>query len=529
MPKVLVADEISGQGLEILKEVAAVDYLPKISQSELLSCIADYDGLLVRSRAQVTAEVIKAGANLKIIGRAGVGVDNIDLQVATECGVLVINSPEGNTASAAEHTLALMFSLCRQISPADQSMKQKKWNRSEFMGVELFNKTLGIIGLGKIGRRVAAVASSLGMKLLAYDPLVSPEMARELNIKLVALDEIWEQADFITVHTPKTRETTNLLSADVFKRLKPGVRIINASRGGIVDETALAEAIKEGHVAGAALDVFAQEPPESVPLADLGTKVVLTPHLGASTYEAQFNVAIDTAEQMRDYLLGELVRSPVNLPHMKPEVMRSLGRYVWLAETMGTIVSHLAVDSVINEVEVAIAGALAHKDCSPLSVAVLKGLFSSRVEGVTYVNAPLVAKNHGIHVRVSVQSEDGEHDELTVTVSGGSRKSTISGTLLSATDAIITRINDFPINLTPQRYMLFTSHSDQPGMVARVAGILGSFDINISTMSVARRAAREEAIMVMGLDDPLTAQLVKEVAVAPGIHMAHFVALERIS
>jgi D-3-phosphoglycerate dehydrogenase len=290
---ILVADEISPEGIDVLKEQLKVSYQPSIAPGELVEKIAEFDAVLVRSRTKITEDVIRAGKKLKIIGRAGVGVDNIDITVATECGVLVVNSPEGNTASAAEHTIALMMSLSRMIPAADQSLKAGKWERNKFVGSELFNKTLGVIGLGKVGNRVAQTAIALGMKVLVFDPLISSDRASQMNMKSVSLEEIWRNADYITLHTPKTRETTNLISSAVLSRVKPGVRIINASRGGVIDEAALAKAIKDGRVAGAALDVFENEPPGDSPLLECGDKIVMTPHLGASTVEAQFNVAID--------------------------------------------------------------------------------------------------------------------------------------------------------------------------------------------------------------------------------------------
>lgn len=527
MPKVLVADEISPEGIDILRSALEVDYIPDVSPEKLLDIIPDYQGLLVRSRCKVPRTVLEKGKALKIVGRAGVGVDNIDLPAATEHGVLVINSPEGNTASAAEHTLALMLSLARLIPSAHASMKEKKWERNRFLGSELFNKTLGIVGLGKIGSRVGQCGLALGMKVLAYDPFMSAERAREMNIKLVSLEEIWAQADFITVHTPKTRDTANLLNSDVFSRLKPGVRIVNAARGGIIDEAALAEAIKCGKVAGAALDVFAEEPPTNSPLFDVADRIVMTPHLGASTNEAQFNVAIDIAEQIRDFLTGKHARSPVNLPSMRPEVMLALGKYVWLAEAMGAIAGEF-LHGNIRKLHIDVGGSLAEKDTAPLAVAALRGLFGGRMEGVTYVNAQIVAKNHGVHVSQSSTQTHGKREEITMRLEGEEGNANLTGTVLGQDEPIITRINEFPVNLAPQRYMLFTSHRDQPGMVARVAGILGSFDINISTMSVARKGSREEAVMVLGLDDPLTPQLVAEVGGSTGIHFARFVSLDHL-
>lgn len=525
--KILVADEISSEGIDVLESALSVSYQPQITPEQLLEVIPEYDALLVRSRTKVTADVIKRGKKLKAVGRAGVGVDNIDITAATEAGVLVLNSPEGNTASAAEHTIALMFAIARQVPAADASMKQQKWERSKFMGSELFNKTLGVIGLGKVGSRVAHVAQSVGMKVLVFDPLINAERAAKLNLQSVALEEIWRRADFITIHTPKTRETTNLISAAVLSRVKPGVRIINTSRGGVIDEAALARALQEGRVAGAALDVFDSEPPpKDSPLYSVGDKIILTPHLGASTVEAQFNVAIDLAEQMRDYLTAGIARSPVNLPFMRPEVLKSLGKYVWLSEAMGAIASELS-DGTIREVEIIAYGALAAKDSAPLAVSALRGIFLRRMESVTYVNAHLIAKNNGISVRESKSAEESDqfNDELSIILSTDQGVTTVTGTILAHDEPIVTRINDHPINLSPAQYMLFTAHRDQPGMVAKVAGALGNHDVNISTMSVGRKGVRDRAVMVMTLDDPVPPELISDLAKLDGIHMARFVSL----
>jgi D-3-phosphoglycerate dehydrogenase / 2-oxoglutarate reductase len=526
---ILVADEISPEGVEVLKEKLEVVYQPDIKAAELLEKIGQYEAVLVRSRTKITADVIRAGKKLKIIGRAGVGVDNIDVAVATECGVLVVNSPEGNTASAAEHTVALMMSLSRMIPAADQSLKSGKWERNKYIGSELFNKTLGVIGLGKVGTRVAQAGQGLGMKIIVFDPLITAERASQLNMTSVSLEEIWRNADYITVHVPKTRETTNLISTAVLSRVKPGVRIVNTSRGGVIDEAALAKAILEGRVAGAALDVFENEPPGDSPLFECGDKVILTPHLGASTVEAQFNVAIDLAEQMRDYLTIGVTKSPVNLPFMRPEILKSLGRYVWLAEAMGTIAGQLG-DGTVKEVEIIASGELATKDITMLSVAALKGVLSNKMETVTYVNANLVAKNNGIQVRESKFNEESQfRSELSVILATDQGVTSISGTILAHDEAIITTINSHPINLTPAKYMLFTTHRDQPGIVAKVAGALGEHDVNISTMGVGRRGVREDAVMVMTLDDPIPAELMHNLAQVPGIHLARFVSLSSIS
>ncbi|MEB3269072.1 MAG: phosphoglycerate dehydrogenase, partial [Leptolyngbya sp.] len=320
MPKVLVSDPIDQAGIDILSQVAQVDVHTKLSPEELVKAIPDYDALMIRSGTQVTKAVIEAGKQLKIIGRAGVGVDNVDVPTATRRGIVVVNSPEGNTIAAAEHALAMMLSLSRHIPAADQSVKAKEWNRKAFTGVEVYKKTLGVVGLGKIGAHVATVARAMGMKLLAYDPFISSERADQLGCRLVDLDLLLREADYITLHLPKTPETANLINEKTLATMKPTARIINCARGGIINEADLAAAISSGKIAGAALDVYAQEPLGESPLRDLGRAVVLTPHLGASTEEAQVNVAIDVAEQIRDVLLGLPARSAVNIPGLRPEV-----------------------------------------------------------------------------------------------------------------------------------------------------------------------------------------------------------------
>ncbi|HEY9690059.1 MAG TPA: phosphoglycerate dehydrogenase, partial [Coleofasciculaceae cyanobacterium] len=342
MPKVLVSDPIDKAGLDILSQVAQVDVRTGLPEDELVQIIGEYDALMIRSGTRVTARVIEAGQNLKIVGRAGVGVDNVDVPAATRQGVVVVNSPEGNTIAAAEHALAMMLSMSRYVPAANESTKAGNWDRKSFTGVEVYKKTLGVIGLGKIGSHVANCAKAMGMKLLAYDPFISKERAEQLGCRLVDLDLLFRESDFITLHMPKTPETANLINAEALAKMKPTVRIVNCARGGIIDEQALYEALKEKRIGGAALDVFVDEPLGDSPLKSLGKEVVLTPHLGASTEEAQVNVAIDVAEQIRDVLLGLPARSAVNIPGLYPDVMEQLRPYLKLAETLGTLVSQLA-------------------------------------------------------------------------------------------------------------------------------------------------------------------------------------------
>ncbi|OGI19096.1 MAG: phosphoglycerate dehydrogenase [Candidatus Melainabacteria bacterium RIFCSPHIGHO2_02_FULL_34_12] len=526
MPKVLVTDKLNEAGLNILKQVADVDYTPGISADELKKKIKDYDALLVRSQTKVTKEVIDAcSSKMKIIGRAGVGVDNIDLEAATQKGIIVVNSPEGNTTAAAEHTIAMMMSLARQIPPADTSMKKHEWKRSDFMGFEVFNKTLGIVGLGKIGTRVGKIAQAIGMKIIAYDPFVSAELAAQLRFTLVPLDEIWQKSDIITFHVPKTPETTNLLNKETLKKCKKGVRIVNCARGGIIDEIALSEAIKSGHVAGAAFDVFNEEPVKDSPLLDFGNKVVLTPHLGASTEEAQLNVALDVAEQIRDVLTGGFARSAVNLPAMKPETIAEVKPFMYLASNLGTIAAQL-VDGKIDEIQIEAKGELAKKDTAPLSVAVLKGVLSCSVEGVNFVNAPIIAKSRGIKVIESKSFDPGDYvEELKITIKTDKAIKIISGSLLAQGIPVIVQLDSYAMSATPAEHMLLTHHQDKPGMIAQVSTILWQGNVNISSMHVGRKGPREMSVMILNLDDPILPEIVKKVSEVEGVLEAKYVRL----
>lgn len=525
--KVLVSDKLNESGLEILKQVAEVDYKPGISPDELKNIIKDYSALLVRSQTIVTKEVIEAcSSNMKIIGRAGVGVDNIDLEAATNKGIIVVNSPEGNTTAAAEHTITMMMSMARQIAPADASMKRKEWKRSDFMGFEMFSKTLGIVGLGKIGTRVGKAALALGMKVLAYDPFVNEEIAAKLGFELVGLEDIWKRADVITFHVPKTKETTNLLNAETLKKCKKGVRIVNCARGGIVDETALAEAIKSGHVGGAAFDVFSEEPVKTDNLLlELGNKVVLTPHLGASTEEAQLNVALDVAEQIRDVLNGGLARSAVNLPAMRAETIAQVKPFMSLAQNIGAVAAQLS-DGAIQEVLIEAKGELAKKNTEPLVVSILKGVLSQTVEGVNFVNAPIIAKARGIKIIESKSVETGDYiEELTVTIKTDKGKKLVSGTLVAENTPAIVQIDNYTMSATPVEHMLVTHHQDKPGMIAQVSTILWKNNINISSMHVGRKGPREMSIMILNLDDPVSDLVAKQVGQIEGVLEAKYVQL----
>lgn len=527
MPKVLVTDKLNEVGLEILRQVAEVDYKPGVSNDELKKIIKNYNALLIRSGTKVTKEIIDAcNSNMKIIGRAGVGVDNVDLEAATNKGIIVVNSPEGNTTAAAEHTVAMIMSLARQIAPADSSMKKKEWRRADFIGFELFNKTIGIVGLGKIGARVGNIVKSAGMKVIAYDPFVDKESVSKLGFQLVSLDEIWKNSDIISFHIPKTPETTNLLNAETLKKCKKGIRIINCARGGIVDEKALAESIKNGHVAGAAFDVFEEEPVKDSPLLNLGDKIVLTPHLGASTEEAQLNVALDVAEQIRDVLSGGFARSAVNLPAMKPETILQVKPFMDLAVNLGKIATQL-IDGKVYEIQIEASGELAKKDTGPLVIAVIKGVLSCSIEGVNFVNAPIVAKSRNVKIIESKSSDLSDYVEgLKIVVKTDKGEKLIAGTLLTSNVPAIIQIDDFSMSATPAEHMLVTKHQDKPGMIAQVSTILWKENINISSMHVGRESPRKMSVMILNLDDPISTEVVKKVAQIEGILEAKYVTLE---
>ncbi|MEM9161621.1 MAG: phosphoglycerate dehydrogenase [Cyanobacteria bacterium P01_F01_bin.4] len=526
MPKVLVSDPIDQAGLDILSQVAQVDVKTGLSPEELVKIIADYDALMIRSGTKVTAAVIEAGKNIKIIGRAGVGVDNVDVPAATRRGIVVVNSPEGNTIAAAEHALAMMLSISRLIPVADQSVKAKEWNRKKFTGVEVYKKTLGVVGLGKIGSHVASVARAMGMKILAYDPFISSERAEEIGCRLVDLDLLFQESDYITLHIPKTPDTAHLINAEALAKMKPTARIVNCARGGIIDENALYEAIRDGQIAGAALDVYESEPLEESPLRDLGNAIVLTPHLGASTEEAQVNVAIDVAEQIRDVLLGLPARSAVNIPGLRPDILEKLRPYLQLAETLGNLVGQLA-GGRIEQFQIRLQGDLAENDGKPIVIAALKGLLSNALqERVNYVNASIEAKERGIHV---IETRDTSIKDYTgslhLSAKGSLGEHSVTGVLLGGDEVRIIDLNQFPINVPPTKYMLFTLHRDMPGIIGKIGSLLGSFNVNIASMQVGRKIVRGDAVMVLSIDDPLPEGILDEITKVPGIREAYTVAL----
>lgn len=516
--KVLVCDNVAAEGVEILKEQFEVTEIKKTVYDELLKIIPEYDALIVRSQTKVTQELIEAGINLKAIGRAGVGVDNIDVAAATQKGIVVLNAPEGNTVAATEHTIAMMMALARNLAQADKSIKEGKWEKNKFTGVEVRGKTLGVLGLGRIGTGVSKRALAMEMNVLAYDPFISVDNAKALGVELVTLDEIYAKADFITLHLPLTVETKFMLNAKTFAKMKKGVRIINCARGGIIDEQALAEAIKQGIVKGAALDVFAQEPIDANnPLLNL-QQVVLTPHLGAATEEAQINVSVDVAKGITAALKGETVLTAVNLAPIAKHVLKVIKPYFGLAEKMGCLLVHLA-DGRIQAVTVEYNGEIANVDTKMLTTAALKGMLNPILqEAVNYVNAPGLAKARGIKVKEIKSQETANFANLiTIYVKTDKGKHTIAGTLFGLEQPRIVMIDGYRVDVEPAGWLLITPHEDRPGMVGKVGTVLGENDINIAGMQVGRTAARGTNIMVMNIESDVPACIMLKLKAIDGI------------
>lgn len=521
--KVLVCDPISEQGIEILRKEVEVEIALNLSQEELINRIGDCEGLVVRSETQVTRDILEAGRKLKIVGRAGVGVDNIDVNAATQRGIIVVNAPEGNTISAAEHTIAMIMAVSRNIPQADSSLKARKWDRKKFMGVEVRDKVLGIIGLGRIGSEVAKRALGLEMRVLAYDPFISVDRARELGVELAAIGDILEKADYITVHTPLTKETRDLIGEKEFARMKKGVRIINCARGGIINEEALLRAVKEGRVAGAALDVFVKEPPLDSPL--LGEdKIIVTPHLGATTEEAQINVAVAVAEQILNAFKGMPVKNAVNMPYVKPETMGLIAPYLPLAEKMGRLCAQL-LDGY-ERVEVEYSGEIAEKEVTPITIAVLKGLLEPALgASVNYVNAPVIARERKIKVVESKSKTSEVYPSLiTLKVRAGGEGKVIAGTMVGREPRFV-QIDDYHIDVAPSGYMIVAKHLDHPNIIGPCCVILGRKGINIAGMQVGRIRAGGEAIMVLNVDSEVSEEILKEMKRVDGILDARLVYL----
>ena len=497
--KVLITDKINETAKKIIDEAAQGVILPTMSEDELCNIIGEYDALMVRSQTKVTAKVIEAGKKLKIIGRAGVGVDNIDLEAATKKGIIVVNSPDGNTNAAAEHTVALMLAMSRNIAGAAASTKQGKWERSKFTGHEVFGKTLGIIGFGKIGHHVAEAAKALGMKLVVFDPYTTKEVVEKFGAKYAQTpDEIWPVCDYITVHVPKNKETMHMINKETISKMKKGVRLINCARGGIIDETALAEALESGNVAQAAVDVFEREPNiENSPLVKTSGDILLTPHLGASTEEAQLKVAEDVAEQIRDVLSGGSARSAVNIPSLKPEKLEPVKDYMALAENLGELAMQMSSGN-LKGIYITVKGSLADLDVSPLETAVVKGVISSFVNDVNYVNAPIIAKNKGFDISSAKSNTSTDYiGSITLKLVTDSETNTVSGALIAEDMPRIVKINGYNASIEPEKHMIIVPHQNKPAMIAKVATILADKNINITRMNVAQNRSQDDNISLM--------------------------------
>ena len=521
--KVLAADGISPKGIELLQKDFEVVVKDKLPAEELLEIIPDFDALIVRSASKVTAEVIARAEKLKIIGRAGVGVDNIDIPAATAKGIIVINSPGGNTIAATEHTMAMMLAMSRNIPIANETMQKGEWNRKKYVGVELRGKTLGVVGMGRIGSGVAKRALAFEMNVIAYDPYINEERAKALGVKVVTFDELIEQSDFITVHMPLTPDTKGMIGMEQMKKMKKGVRLVNCARGGIIVEEDLAEAVKSGLVAGAAIDVYTSEPvTKDHPLVGV-PGIVLTPHLGASTVEAQIGVSLDVSKGIIAALHGEPVATAVNMAPVSPEVMKVISPYLTLTERLGCTVTGLA-DGPIESVEVKYEGEITDVNTTLLTTAAIKGILSPVMEGeVNYVNAPGLAKERGIKVSEKKEKDAGSFQNLiTVTVQAGGKEVEAAGTLFGD-DARIVTINGFRVDVDPHARILICPHINRPGVIGTVGTLLGGNGVNISAMQVGTTEEEGKNLMVLTVDNDIPAALLETVKALDGIFDAKLV------
>jgi D-3-phosphoglycerate dehydrogenase len=501
--KVLITDPISNEGIDILRSSAQVDVRTGLKLEEIVSIVGDYEALLVRSQTQVSAEVIQAGRKLQVIARAGVGIDNVDVEEATRRGIVVVNAPTGNTISAAEHTIALMLALARHISQANVVLKSGVWRRGDFMGTEVRNKTLGIIGLGNVGSEVARRARGLEMKLIAYDPFISVDHASKLKVELVPLKQLLKESDFITLHIPRTESTKGLIGAKELASVKPTAYLINCARGGLIDEEALVKAVKENRLAGAAIDVFIKEPCTESILFE-SDKIIVTPHLAASTTEAQATAAREVAVQIIDVFKGQPARYAVNAPFIPIEVLSVLAPFMKVAATVGKLVSQLA-EGQMNAIQVKYEGEISNYDTSALKAAVLGGLLEEiSEERINLVNANLVATQRGLTVIEQKEVTCENYTSLiTVEVTTSTGVTTAAGTIIHGQSHIV-RVNNYWLDIAPaEGYFLFLDHRERPGLMGAVGTITGDADINISSMTVSRLKPRGQALAVLALDEPL--------------------------
>lgn len=525
--RVLVTDNLDPVGAQVLMKESSieVDVVNDINPDGLLESIGQYDGLIVRSRSKVTAAVIEAGVNLKVIGRAGTGVDNIDVPTATRKGIVVMNAAAGNTVTTAEHAIALMMAMARNIPIASATTKSGVWEKKKFTGVEVCNKTIGIVGMGRIGSVVASRALGLGMHVVSYDPYLTAEQAAKAGVERATLDELFARADFVTVHTPMTPETRGIIGRDAFAKMKKGVRIVNCARGGLVDESALYDAIVEGKVAGAALDVFEKEPiAADHPLLSLDS-VIATPHLGASTGEAQAGVAVLIAEQMAEYLVRGTIRGAVNFPAIGAEQLEQLRPYLSLGQKLGSFLGQ-AFGHDLNEVEIEFSGDVADYDVRPISDAVLTGLLTPVIERINFVNASVIATERGIRVRQTTDRQARDYaSTITVRTRGGDIEHEAVGAVFGSHDKRIVRADGFTIDAVPDGHLVLTRSQDVPGVIGRIATTLGDAGINIGHFYLGRQAAGHEAMALIQVDGPVDDEQIVAVAALPNVISARRIRL----
>lgn len=516
-PKVLISDDLSPAAIAIFKHRGIdADVKVGLSKDELEKIIANYDGLAIRSATKVTDKVLGLAKRLKVVGRAGIGVDNVDVKAATAKGVIVMNTPFGNAVTTAEHAISLMLAVARQIPAADRSTQAGKWEKSRFLGVEVAQKTLGLIGAGNIGRIVADRALGLKMKVVAYDPFLSKEKAAEIGIEKVELEELLKRADFITLHTPLTDKTRNILSAEALAKTKPGVRIVNCARGGLVDEAALAAALKSGHVAGAALDVFETEPAKDNPLFGI-ENVVCTPHLGASTVEAQEKVALQVAEQISDYLLNGAISNAVNFPSINAEEAPRLTPWVKLAEQLGLFAGQLT-DTSIRGVRIEYSGDVAALNTKPMTAAALAGVLRPALSDINMVSAATVAKDRGIQVEEVTRGRTGVFESLMrLTVITDAYERAVAGTIFAGGRGRVVEVRNIGMDFEISPNMIFVRNKDLPGFIGKLGTLLGDDGVNIATFNLGRETAGGEAICVVAVDAPVSEELLGKIAALPHV------------
>ncbi len=524
MPKVLISDKMSPLAEKTFKDRGIeVDFKPGLTKEELAAIIGDYDGLAIRSSTKVTPTILKAAKNLKVVGRAGIGVDNVDVAEATNCGVVVMNTPFGNSITTAEHAISMMMALCRDIPQANASTHAGKWEKSRFMGMEITGKTLGLIGCGNIGSVVADRAQGLKMKVIAFDPYLSAERAADLGIGKVELDELFAKADVLTLHTPLTDQTRGIVGKDAFSKMKDHVRIVNCARGGLIDEAALLEALEAGKVAGAALDVFEVEPATENPLFG-HEKVICTPHLGASTTEAQVNVALQVADQMADYLLTGGVTNALNMPSITAEEAPKLKPYMALVEEIGGFAGQITETS-LKRVIIEYEGHVAELNTKPLTAVVLEGLLSPLMSSVNMVNAPVIAKERNIEVTEAKHEREGDYHtlvRLTVETDRGSR--TVAGTLFANGTPRIVDVDGVRLEAELADNMLYIVNDDKPGFIGALGSVLGNTGVNIATFALGRREEGEEAVALIAIDQPMPDVVLDQIAA-----LAHVKQAKRLS